>query len=143
MHKLLISFFAFFMMVSTAWGQVVETDLYRCKSQVEGFAEFTVKQVLDPAIENSKPQFAVKVDWTFDEIWSQSGSAKFLPDGTPVFQSQFEKKSLLPEEGLFPAPTRPTWEEEVLYIYVSINQSGTGSLSVKGDLAPIRCQKQF
>lgn len=139
MFKSLIVLCSVFLIHGVASAQVSPTVLYHCQSQIEDFTGFTVSQVTDPSDPTLKATYILQNDWLPEDIWYQSGEAKFSPGGAPVFQSQFEKKTIPPED----STTIPTWEEETLYSFISINESGTGSLSVDGGLEPIFCEKLY
>lgn len=136
----------FVMMMLVMFSQVslaaIEGDIIQCRSGIEGFKSFIVTQVADFVGSEIQSTFYLKVGQTPD-IWNQLGNAQLSYTGVgPMFKGQFFKSYQPPVDPNNPAqPGQPTWEERKQYIYVSINTSGNGTISVHSDLAPISCQR--
>lgn len=154
MSKWMLIVFSSLLLTQTAFAQL-ERDIFSCQSQVSGFEQFKITQILEEG--DLDPQYQMRVtkaDLTI-EVWNQHEKAQ-LTNETPAFTSQFKTKRVPPPPPPLPEPTPenpnpqpPPQPEEgddlapTRYAYVSINLNGIGSLSIRGDLAPIFCQKLF
>ena len=131
--------FAFLTLSQIALAET-EQDVFLCQSPVPGFENFRVTQVLQ---DNSmEAKYRLKIDGT-EEVWDQLGKAQ-LASGTPLFASQFRRLNSPPVLPLPPeAPPEEINDDKYLYAFVSINESGSGSLSIRASLDPLVCQRLF
>lgn len=142
MKTYLLILFLSLLAASAAMAEVAETEIFNCTSEVQGFENFRIWQNVEVNAEQTKVTYQLKTGMLFfEDIWEQVGEA-LVSSESPVFASEFYRKfntPILPIPGL-DDPVEPVSES---YIFVSINRTGSGSLSVNSDLAPIKCQKSF
>lgn len=123
------------------WAQAepTEKEIYWCQSSVSGFESFRIHQIAETVDGRVQTTYQLKTGMLFfEEVWNQYGEAK-VSEASPVFQSEFSKKAKVPDPILPIDPPPPEPQVDEYFLNVSIDQGGTGSLSVDGDLAPIEC----
>lgn len=124
---------------SSAKAQSTEKEIYWCKSSVSGFESFRILQKTETVEGQAKITYSLKTGiFFFEDVWQQYGDAK-VSQASPVFESEFTKEAVPPTPLLPLDPPPPTPQVDEYFLAVSINQFGSGSLSVDGDLAPIEC----
>ncbi len=123
-------------------AETVERTVFDCSSQVSGFESFQIIELKETQSPANSVHYQVRTGILFfEEIWEQKGEAVVAAE-SPVFQSEFARPYTPPlfppepVEGEQPPAVEPGRE---LLIFVAVNRSGSGSLSVDSDLAPLQC----
>ena len=129
-----IVFFIFnlFLWIPSANAQVWQ-DIFKCQSMVPGFESFQVQKTLESPEETLEFQVSTG-SFLEPEIWSLRQMTGLHPEQHLQFEGLFARVGADPEG--------PLSEKEFL-LYLTINRSGTGSLSVDGELDPLFCQPAF